>query len=423
MSTTDQLPIRANRTARHNDTDGPTQRLSAPAATTQPGAPPMAQPHRDMGGNASIPDPAPQLRTDSPAQTHPQPRARVLTMPEYHPPLAERSALRLDFNENTFGPSPRVAERLRALTPEGLTIYPERQHVERIVAEHVALTADQVLLTNGVDEAIHLLCCAFLDEGDEALVATPSFFIYDVSVSMMTSALVRIQSDDSLAFPYDRFLSAITPRTKLIFIASPNNPTGAVVSREHIFEIAARAPHAVVFVDEAYFHFFGETVLPDLAAHPNIIVGRTFSKAYGLASLRIGMLAGAPTLMQYLRKVSSPYNVNGVALDLLPAALSDETYLDWYINEVHTGRERIIDTLRDLHVPFWPSAANFVLFRIGPAHADFVRRMRTHGVLVRDRSTDPGCQGCVRITVGVQDHVTRGLTALRTTLEEMQWRP
>ncbi len=353
----------------------------------------------------------------------PQPRARVLAMPEYHPPLAGRNALRLDFNENTFGPSPRVAEALHALTAESLTVYPERQHAERDVARHFGLTPDQVLLTNGVDEAIHLLCCAFLDEGDEALIATPSFFMYDVSVSMMTAGLVRVQSDDSLAFPFDRFLAAITPRTRLIMIASPNNPTGAVISREHIFEIARRAPSAVVYVDEAYFHFFGETVLPDLGAHPNILVARTFSKAFGLANLRLGMLAGPASLMGFMRKVSSPYNVNGIALAVLPAALADTDYLDWYVREIHTGRERINATLRELGVPFWPSAANFVLFRIGPRHAELVRRMREKGVLLRDRSTDPGCDGCVRITVGIDDHVTRGLTALGETLEEMQWRP
>ena len=122
-----------------------------------------------------------------------KPRSAVLAMPEYHPPLAEREVLRLDFNENTFAPSPKVIERLREVTAEGLTKYPEREPAERIVARHFELQAEQVLLTNGVDEAIHLMCCAFLEAEDEALIATPSFFMYDVSVQLMTPNL-RMES-------------------------------------------------------------------------------------------------------------------------------------------------------------------------------------------------------------------------------------
>ncbi len=128
-----------------------------------------------------------------------QPRKAVLAMPEYHPPLAGRDALRLDFNENTFSPSPSVLRKLQQLTAEGLTIYPEREPVERIVAEHFGLERDQVLLTNGVDEAIHLVSCTFLEEGDEALICTPTFFMYDVSIGLMTAGLTRVQSDDSFS--------------------------------------------------------------------------------------------------------------------------------------------------------------------------------------------------------------------------------
>lgn len=353
----------------------------------------------------------------------PQPRARVLAMPEYHPPLAGRHALRLDFNENTFAPSPRVFAKLQQLTAEGLTVYPEREPVERIVAQHLGVESSQVILTNGVDEAIHLMACAFLDEGDEAIICTPTFFMYDVSVGMMTSGLVKVQTDDSLEFPFERFLAAITPRTKLIIIASPNNPTGGTVSREHLLAIAAAAPHAVLMVDEAYFHFFGDTVLGDIASVPNLIVARTFSKAYGLASLRVGALFANPRLIGFLRKVSSPYNVNGVALAVLPEALADKDYLNWYITQVHQGRERVFAALRELDVRTWPSAANFVLMDIGPRHKELCARMRERGVLLRDRSADPGCDGYVRITVGVEEHVTRGIEALRASLTEMQWTP
>jgi histidinol-phosphate aminotransferase len=305
-----------------------------------------------------------------------QPRSRVLTMPEYHPPLAGREALRLDFNENTAAPSPRVFAKLQQLTAEGLTIYPERHPVERIVARHFGLANEQVLLTNGVDEAIHLIACTFLEDGDEAIVWVPSFFMYDVSVSLMTPGLVRVQSDDSLAFPRERFLAAITSKTKLVIVASPNNPTGATVPRADLLAIAAAAPHAVLMVDEAYFHFHGETMLDDVQRIPNLLVTRTFSKAYGLANLRIGMVAGDARLMGFLRKASSPYNVNGVALAVLPEALADEDYLNWYVAQMHAGRERAQAELATLGVPTWPSAANFVLMDIGPKHKQLVAAMR-----------------------------------------------
>ena len=350
-----------------------------------------------------------------------KPRRAVVAMPEYHPPLAERELLRLDFNENTFAPSPRVMERLQQVTAEGLTKYPEREPVERIAAQHFGLQPEQVLLTNGVDEAIHLLCAAFLEEEDEAIICTPGFFMYDVSVSMMTQGLVKVQADETLAFPFERFLAAITEKTKLIFVASPNNPTGAVASREQLLAIAAAAPQAVLMVDEAYTHFGGESVMKNLGIAQNLMVARTFSKAYGLANLRIGMLAGSPELMQYVRKVSSPYNVNGIALDCLPVALADEEYLTWYVGQVLTGRVRMMAGLRELGVSFFPSHANFVLMKIGPKHKQLVTAMRERGVLLRDRSTDPGCDGYVRITIGIEEHVTKGLAALKSSLNEIGW--
>jgi histidinol-phosphate aminotransferase len=216
-------------------------------------------------------------------------------------------------------------------------------------------------------------------------------------------------------------METITDRTKLIIVASPNNPTGAVVNRDHLLAIAAAARQAVLMVDEAYYHFHGESSMKDLATVPNLIVARTFSKAYGLASLRVGMLAGNAELLKYVRKVSSPYNVNGVALECLPAAVADEEYLAWYSEQVRTGRERMMNGLREFGVPFFPSHANFVLMNIGPKHKALVDAMRAHGVLLRDRSTDPGCDGFVRITIGLEEHVTRGLDALKASLREIGW--
>ena len=362
-------------------------------------------------------------RVKNETSVKPQARKAVLAMPEYHPPLAGRTALRLDFNENTLAASPKVIERLKQTTAEGLTKYPEREGVERIAAAHFELRAEEVLLTNGVDEAIHLLCAAFLEEDDEALIQTPTFFMYEVSAGMMTGQVRKVQADPSFEFPFERFLAGITPKTKLIMVASPNNPTGSAVSREHLLAICAAAPQAVVMVDEAYYHFFGESVMSEVGKVPNLVVARTFSKAYGLANLRIGMLAGCADLMKYVRKVGSPYNVNGVALDCLPVALADDAYVQWYAEQVRVGLGKMMDGLRALGVDFFPSHANFVLMKIGPKHKDLVAAMLARGVLLRDRSTDPGCDGYVRITVGVEEHVTRGLAALKESLAEIGWAP
>src|SRR5579863_1071019 len=211
----------------------------------------------------------------------PEPRDRVRAMKEYHPPLGCRDSLRLDFNENTVACSPAVREVLSRIAAGDLTRYPERAPVEAKVAKHLGLAPEQVALTNGVDEAIHVLFEAFLDAGDELLLPVPTYTMYEVYASATDAGVVAIQADDDLQFPYERLLAAITPRTKVIALANPNSPAGSVASREQILEIARRAPHAVVLVDEAYFHFHGETVIGLVGVLPNLVVARTFSKAYG----------------------------------------------------------------------------------------------------------------------------------------------
>ncbi len=352
-----------------------------------------------------------------------RPRTAVERMSEYHPPLAGREGLRLDFNENTLAPSPRVADVLAHIQADGLTKYPEREHCERIAAAHFGLDARAVLLTNGVDEALHLICETYLEPQDEAVVVTPTFSMYALYAEMTGATVRSVQAGADLQFPAQRVLDAITPATRLIMIASPNNPTGAIADRSTLLAIAERAPHAGLLVDEAYYHFHGESLLADTARIPNLFVARTFSKAYGLAGLRIGLLAGHAEAMRFVRKVSSPYNVNSVALECLPVALQDEAYITWYAEQVRQSRERIVSALDALRVPQWPSHANFVLMKIGPQHAAVVEGMRRRGILIRDRSRDPGCDGCVRITAGTLEQTERGILALAETLKELQWQP
>lgn len=346
----------------------------------------------------------------------PTPRARVQAMKEYHPPFGNRNALRLDFNENTLACSPKVREVLGQISAGDLTRYPEREPIEAIVAARLGLAARQVALTNGVDEGIHVLFEAFLGAGDELLLPVPTYTMYEVYASATDARSVTVQAADDLRFPFERLIAAITPRTKIIAIANPNSPSGSVATREQIVEITRRAPHSVVMVDEAYFHFHGETVADLIGVLPNLVVARTFSKAYGLAGLRLGVLAGPEELMRWVRRVLSPYSVNSLALACLPAALEDTTYLDWYVGEVLQARAEFEAALDGLSVRRWPSRANFVLVEIGAQHAEFTERMRAAGVLVRDRSSDPGCDGRVRITIGTREQMVKAVAALNEAL-------
>lgn len=350
-----------------------------------------------------------------------KPRASVLRMKEYHPPLGGRRGLRLDFNENTLECSSEVLRVLHNIGAGELTRYPERGPVERTVAEHLGLDAEQVLLTNGVDEAIHVLCETYLDTGDELLLPVPTYSMYEVYGSATKARIVTVQAGPDFAFPLERLLMAITPETKLIAIANPNSPTGSVATREQILTVVDRAPHAIVLVDEAYFHFFGQTVADLIGEYPNLMLARTFSKAYGLAGLRLGVVAGPVDAVRWLRRVISPYSVNSLALACLPAALQDKAYIDWYVGEVLAARANLFSALEAANVQSWPSEANFILVNIGSKHVEFTAAMKRRRVLVRDRSNDPGCDGCVRITVGTKAQTAAAIDILMASLEEIGW--
>lgn len=346
------------------------------------------------------------------------PREAVETLPTYHPPLAGRDGLRLDFNENTVGCSPRVVERLKQLSGEELARYPERESVEAKVAEMLGVGAAELLLTNGVDEAIHLLCETYLEPGDQALIAVPTYSMYRIYMMAAGAEVVEVPAGGDFSFPVGELCERVMKRTRLIAIANPNNPTGTIASIEDLQRIARAVPDAALLVDEAYFEFYGHSMLAVRGEFANVFVARTFSKAYGLAGLRLGALVGNAEQMIAVRRVCSPYNINAVGLACLPVALGDQEYIRQYVCEVRASRARLERMLEARGIRFWPSHANFVLARVGAAAA-FVDGMRRRGILVRDRSRDYGCEGCVRITLGPREHADRLLAALQETFEEM----
>lgn len=350
------------------------------------------------------------------------PRPAIERMLPYHPPLGDRSGLRLDFNENTLACSPQVRKALAAITTADLTRYPERGPIEAMVARHHGLAPEQVLLTNGVDEAIHVLCQTYLSPGERLLLPVPTYTMYEVYGSGSEATIDRVVAGNDFAFPLEAMLAAIRPDTRLIAVANPNSPTGQTVRREQLLALLEAAPQAAVLVDEAYFHFFGESLMDLVGRVPNLIVARTFSKAYGLAGLRLGMLAATEEQMQWMRRVISPYSVNALALACLPPALEDQDYLAWYVQQVQQARVLLEQALDRLGVQRWPSAANFVLVKIGDQHAAFVAALRERRVLVRDRSADPGCAGCVRITVGTVEQTLQAIGAIEESLNVISWK-
>ena len=346
-------------------------------------------------------------------------RDAVRTLKEYHPPLGNRQGLRLDFNENTSGCSPRVLERLRQIDGESLARYPVRDAGEGAVAEHFGVSPQELLLTNGTDEAIHLVCETYLEPEDEAIIVVPTFAMFEIYAAQTGSKVISIPAAEDFGFPTDEVIARVTSHTRFIAVANPNNPTGTLVALKDLLRIAEAAPDAAVLIDEAYFHFAGETIVPEWRERPNLFASRTFSKVYGMAGLRIGVLMGHVEQMKMLRRASSPYNLNSVALACLPVALADEQYVSNYVAQCLEGRRELELELAAWNVKHWPSRANFVLMYLGENSKPFVAQMRRHGILVRDRSMDYGCRDCVRITVGVRDHNQRMLSALREVFAQL----
>ena len=366
-----------------------------------------------------------------------KPRPSILGLSPYRSPIGNRAGLSLDLNESMAGCSPRVLARLRSISAQEVSFYPQREQGEALVANFLGLMPEQVLLTNGMDEALALVFATYLgstelgsneDEDQkgqkgELLFADPTFVMYPILGEALGAKVERLQSDEDLALPVSDFLAHISPRTGVIVIANPNNPSGLAASRADLLRIVAAAPDAAVVIDEAYVDFCdptptGATMLPDLAKHPNLFIARTFSKAYGLAGLRLGVITGAVEQIGYLRRHALPFNVNSAALACLEEALADQAFVREHVAQVKHGRQQLTQLCSELGLRLWPSQTNFVLVRIGAQLKPFIEAMLRRGIVVRDSSSNPGCEGCVRITIGTPAQMESVLAAIRQSIAE-----
>jgi histidinol-phosphate aminotransferase len=343
----------------------------------------------------------------------PEVRPAVLRMAPYSPPTGGREGkLRLDFNENTVGCSPRVIEFLKEkLTAGGLAVYPEYVEAKRELAAFFGVREDELLFTNGTDEAIQVLVNTYLDDGDDVLLLRPSYAMYRFYAEVAGASVREVDyRPESLEFPLEELLAAIRPATKAILVANPNNPTGTGIDADGVRRILDRAPNAAVLIDEAYFEFSGVTVIEWIETRPNLFVSRTFSKVYGMAAMRFGCLFSQAANVAYLHKAQSPYSVNTLATLAARAAICDADYVRDYVGEVLEARELAQAGLQRLGIRAYPSQANFVLFEAGARAIPIRDELRRRGVLIRDRSYE--IPGCVRVTIGTREQIRRFLNEL-----------
>jgi histidinol-phosphate aminotransferase len=328
--------------------------------------------------------------------------------PEY---LAKRlgrpveSIIKLDANENPYGPSPLVQEMLSTYT--GYSIYPdaEQRAARTALAKYAGVPAESLILGNGADELIDLLMRAYLDPGDELMDFPPSFAMYAFNAQLQDARVVAVPRDDAFNIDVEAALRAITPRTKLILLTSPNNPTGTVMPTSDVRRMLESG--YLVVLDEAYFEFANadgqgfETMIGEVSNYPNLVVLRTFSKWAGLAGLRIGYGAFPSEVSEHLWKLKPPFNVNVAALVAMRAALDDREHLLDSVKKIVAERDRLMTELPKTRIVTpYPTRANFILCEIqGMDGRTLTNRLADEGILVRHYGT-PRLRTCVRISVG-----------------------
>lgn len=338
-------------------------------------------------------------------------RQAIVKMEPYRPPSSgRRGKMRLDFNENTEGCSSRVLKRLTGLRAETLAVYPEYEEALPKLARHFGVAPSQLTLTNGTDEAIQLVVNTYVNPGERVLIPRPTYAMYRFYAQVIGAEVVEVDYRANLSFPARELLRKIHSRTRAVFIANPNNPTGTSASPAQLEALLRAAPRAAVMVDEAYFEFSGQSVLPWITRYANLFVSRTFSKAYGLAGLRVGCLFSNEQNIAAVRKGQSPYSVNVAAVAAALEAVRDKAFIRAYVAEVRRARRILREELTRLGWKYFPSDANFILVNFGK-HAQRMRDLLGESdILVRDRSYE--LPGCVRITVGTEAQTRQLLKAL-----------
>jgi len=344
-------------------------------------------------------------------------RRAVERMRPYHPPLEGRTdKLRLDFNENPIGCSPAVRRALAKLSAATISAYPEQETVRRKAARYFGVRPEELLLTNGTDEALSVVVNTFVESGDRVLFVEPTYAMYRFYAELAGARIVAARYDAEMRFPWNDVLAELRKGPRVFFLPNPNSPTGNLLSHAELRRILKAATRTMMVIDEAYFEFSGITVIPWIRRYKNLIVTRTFSKTTGMAGLRLGCIFVNPELAATMRKAQSPYPVNVAALAAAEAAMRDRGFIARTIREVKHGKAELERGLARLGVKSFPSAGNFLLIYFGTRAKQIVAALERRGILIRDRSSDFGGEGYVRITLGTLAQTRRLLRELDSIL-------
>jgi histidinol-phosphate aminotransferase len=351
-----------------------------------------------------------------------RPRRAVERLKPYRPPREGRGGkLRLDFNENTVGcPTGVIRALRRMLNSDWLARYPEYEDAKKVLAKFFGVSTDELLLANGTDDAIKMICDTFVNPGDHLVVPAPTFPVYEFFHSVASGRTTQVRYDENFRLSAKRLLAAVNKRTRWIAIANPNNPTGTTLSKRDLRALLEGAPDTIILVDEAYQDFSGETVLPWIRKYPNLVVVRTFSKAFGLAALRLGCILTNAAVAEPMRRAQNPFAVNSLALACAMEAIQYTDYVARYAEEVRANRAEFCRYLDSIGIPYVPSRSNFVLTRVGPNAPEIALRLREQNILVRDWSYDPHLKGYLRFTIGSTAQMRRLLKGLAKFQDMME---
>ncbi len=322
----------------------------------------------------------------------------VENLAPYQGPPADRiEKIRLDFNEVNLPPSPKLSQL--KFDPLLSGVYPQEDKLIEILAKRFGVAPNSLLICNGSNEAITLIFEAFIQEGDQVLIPFPTFSVYYLLLQSKNAKINKIAYDENLRFPKEKFLAAAKKNPKLIVLVNPNNPTGDMLSKAEVEQILQAAPDSLLVLDEAYIHF-AETELWDLTLkYENLVVLRTFSKAYALAGHRIGFAIANPATMSLLYKVSLPFRINYFSLKAAKIALADEEHFQYILSTIKDEKQKMEKFFHSLKIDFLPSQTNFLLVKTGIWSKAIYQTLAEQGVMVRHQKSGP-LKNYIRISMG-----------------------